>query len=192
VDALTDEEFSVFWDENIGGGQRWRDVIPDAINKAASVVVLWTGASVNSKYVQEEAALGERLNILMPVMFEGGVDIPFGFRGRQCFDLCGWAGERSPEFNRLATTLRAMVERRRRGPYYPSHPWDAHTFDQQARATSELQNLAGTVRELGDVLADDRPVTKDVNATLDEVGKTYRVVRETIEAFLSPAFDTGP
>ena len=40
VDALTDEEFFVFWDENIGGGQRWRDVIPDAINKAAAVVVL--------------------------------------------------------------------------------------------------------------------------------------------------------
>jgi TIR domain len=192
VDTLTDEGLSVFWDGNIGGGQRWRDVIPDAIYKAASVVVLWTKHSVQSNYVREEAGLGGQLNILMPVMFEGNVDIPFGFRETQCFDLSAWAGERSPELNRLVTALRAMVERRRRGPYHGSQPWNEHTFDQQAHATSELQSLSGTVRELGEVLAENRPVTNDVNATLDEVGKSYGAVRDAIEEFLSPAFESGP
>jgi hypothetical protein len=42
VDAFTDEDIAVFWDGNIGGGQRWWDVIPEAIEKAAAVVAIWT------------------------------------------------------------------------------------------------------------------------------------------------------
>lgn len=191
ADALTDEGFSIFWDDNIGGGQRWREVIPDAIDKAAAMVVLWTRNSLNSKYVREEAGRGEDLNILLSVLFEGDVELPFGFRETQCFNLCGWAGERTPEFTQLMTRLRAMVDRRRRGPFHVAQPWGEHTFDHLEHATSELQNLSGTVRGLGEVLVGDRPVTKDVSATLDEVGKTYHVVRDAIQAFLSPAFESG-
>jgi len=192
VEALTDEDIAVFWDGNIGGGQRWRDVIPDAIDKAAAVVVVWTRSSVKSDWVLEEAARGKSLEVLMPVMFEGNVEIPFGFGEIQCWDLTGWAGERSPQFNQLVERLRAMVDRRRRGPYFEVPLWDDHTFDDAAFATSELRQLSGTLRQLGEVLATNRPVVNDVNAALGEVAKTYRVVRNAIEAFLSPAVESGP
>jgi hypothetical protein len=88
---------------------------------------------VKSRSVVEEAQRGDDLNILMAVMFEGAVEIPFGFRETQCFDLCGWAGERSSGFNELVAKLRAMVERRRRGPCYAARPWNEHSFDHQSR-----------------------------------------------------------
>jgi len=192
VDALTDEDIAVFWDGNIDGGLHWRNVIPDAIDKAAAVVVLWTKNSVNSKWVLEEAERGERLKILVPVMFEGDVTIPFGFGEIQCFDLIGWINERSPQFNQLVKRLQAMIERRKRGPYYEILPWNEYTFDQAKSATTELQHLSGTIKELGEVLVTNRPVVNDVNVALGEVAKTYRAVQKAIETFLFPSIESGP
>ena len=149
VDALADEGLSVFWDENIGGGQRWRMVIPDAISKSAAVVVLWTQSSVTRKYVLEEATEAQQTCVLVSVKFEGGVEMPFGFREEQYIDLSGWGGERSPEFNELLTRLRFLVERSRAGSHGHGPPWDEHSFGAATSATTELQQLVGTVRELG-------------------------------------------
>jgi hypothetical protein len=192
VDALDDEGLSAFWDENVGGGQRWRDVIPDALDKAAAVVVVWTQTSVTREFVREEAQRAKDLKILIPVLFEGNVTIPFGFREIQCVDLCGWAGERNANFNSLVEMLRKMVDLRRRGPFYPEPAWNDNSFNRQLQATSQLRTLSGIIREVGEVLVDQRPVTKDVIDTLDEIRKTYRAVRRAIRKFVSPAYESGP
>src|SRR5688572_17980617 len=117
VDALADEGIAVWWDENLDAGQRWRDVLPEAIDKAAAVLVLWTNRSAVSDYERAEAEQGRQRNMLLPVKFEGGVEVPMPFGEIQNHDLCGWDGERSADFDRLVRTIRVMVERRRRGPY---------------------------------------------------------------------------
>ena len=75
---LEAERWTVFWDPNVLPGEEWRKVIETAVRDARCVVVLWSGASINSRWVQEEANLGIERNVLVPALL-GPVKPPFGF-----------------------------------------------------------------------------------------------------------------
>ena len=46
VEALQAEGFSVWWDEQIGGGAAWRSAIESELNAAKCVIVIWSNRSV--------------------------------------------------------------------------------------------------------------------------------------------------
>ena len=54
--------YSVWWDANLEGGDKYRATITAELSKARAVVVIWTKNSVGSDWVQSEAgrALNER------------------------------------------------------------------------------------------------------------------------------------
>ena len=69
----------VWWDRHIQGGSRFSSEIDRELKSAEAVVVLWSAASVESAWVQDEAAEGRDSGRLVPVSLNGSRP-PLGFR----------------------------------------------------------------------------------------------------------------
>ena len=110
ADALDALGWSVWWDREILFGQPFDHAIEEQLNRARCVIVLWSPASVNSRWVKTEAAAAADRDRLIPVLIED-VPIPFEFKRIQTAMLPGWRGDREqPEFVRLVESVRHMLE----------------------------------------------------------------------------------
>ena len=81
----------VWWDRHIQGGSRFASEIDRELKGADAVVVLWTQASIDSAWVQDEAAEGRDSGRLVPVTFRGSRP-PLGFRQFHTVSLGAWDG----------------------------------------------------------------------------------------------------
>ncbi|HXH00170.1 MAG TPA: TIR domain-containing protein [Sphingomicrobium sp.] len=81
----------VWWDGLIPGGSRFASEIDAAIKRSDAVVVLWSRSSIESSWVQDEAALGRDTGRLVPVLIDQS-EPPLGFRQFQAIDLKVWKG----------------------------------------------------------------------------------------------------
>jgi adenylate cyclase len=95
----------VWWDRHIQGGSRFATEIDRALKDAEAVVVMWTQTSIDSAWVQDEAAEGRDTGRLVPVSL-GGCRPPLGFRQFHTVDLETWNGNGEP--NRLNELLEAI------------------------------------------------------------------------------------
>jgi adenylate cyclase len=95
----------VWWDQHIQGGSRFSAAIDHALKDAEAIVVLWSAKSVESAWVQDEAAEGRDSGRLVPVVV-GDTKPPLGFRQFQSIDFSGWTGEEEPR--QLGTLLEAI------------------------------------------------------------------------------------
>jgi TolB-like protein len=84
--ALERAGHSVWWDRHIHGGAEFQTEIENAVQQADAVVVLWSGRSIKSAWVRDEAAEGRDQGKLVPVLLEP-VKPPMGFRQYQTIDL---------------------------------------------------------------------------------------------------------
>jgi serine/threonine-protein kinase len=96
VNALEAEGFSVWWDEQIGGGATWRHAIETELNSAKCVIVAWSKRSVGEEgtFVQDEATRAQQRHVYVPVLIDK-VHLPLGFGETQALSLVGWHGDRS-------------------------------------------------------------------------------------------------
>jgi len=96
VEALESEGYSVWWDEQIGGGAQWRSTIESELNSAQCVIVAWSKRSVSEEgtFVQDEATRAQQRHVYVPVLIDK-VHLPLGFGETQALPLVGWKGERS-------------------------------------------------------------------------------------------------
>lgn len=96
VEALEADGFSVWWDEQIGGGAGWRHTIEAELNAAKCVVVVWSKRSVGPEggFVHDEAERAQHRHVYVPVLIDK-VHLPLGFGETQALPLIGWHGERS-------------------------------------------------------------------------------------------------
>ncbi|MEO0499328.1 MAG: AAA family ATPase [Pseudomonadota bacterium] len=111
VAALEARGLSVWWDQHIGVGDGWRQMIAERLDAAKCVVVLWTDLSVGAegRFVQEEAARALRQGTYRPVRLDD-VDLPLGFAEVQALPLMGWTGDpRAPAFDGLVDAVEAML-----------------------------------------------------------------------------------
>jgi hypothetical protein len=98
----------VWWDFEIEAGKRFVAAIDEALSKADAVVVLWSIASIESAWVQDEAAAGRDSGRLVPVLI-GPVTPPLGFRQYQSIDLSNWSGRGAPkQLDRLLAAIAAI------------------------------------------------------------------------------------
>ena len=86
----------VWWDRQIQGGSRFATEIDRELKDAEVVVVLWTKASLDSAWVQDEAAEGRDNGRLVPASLDGSRP-PLGFRQFHTVDLTKWNGAGVPE-----------------------------------------------------------------------------------------------
>jgi TolB-like protein len=101
----------VWWDRHIDSGDEFAAQIEAELDKADVVLVVWSNASVKSRWVRDEAAVGGDTGRLVPVSIDGTLP-PMGFRQFHTMDLSRWNGsKRDP---RTAELLHS-VERRLKG-----------------------------------------------------------------------------
>lgn len=116
VEALQAEGYSVWWDEQIGGGASWRREIEAELNAAKCVIVMWSKRSVgvDGTFVQDEATRAQQRHVYVPVLIDK-VQLPIGFGECQALPLTGWHGERSDaRFDAVLAAVRKAAGQKRR------------------------------------------------------------------------------
>ncbi len=111
VDALEAEGYSVWWDEQIGGGAQWRHMIESELNAAKCVIVVWSKRSVGPEgtFVQDEATRAQERRVYVPVLLDN-VHLPLGFGEMQALPLSGWKGGRSePRFQAILSAVARLA-----------------------------------------------------------------------------------
>ncbi len=86
----------VWWDRHLHGGSRFAAEIDKALKDAEAVVVLWSPNSIESAWVQDEAAEGRDSARLVPVSLSSAKP-PLGFRQFQTIELGSWDGRCAPD-----------------------------------------------------------------------------------------------
>jgi serine/threonine-protein kinase len=89
---------TIWWDQNLGAGDAWRQQLSERLDAASVVVVLWTTRSMGAdgNFVQDEASRAMRRGTYLPVRLDHG-ELPLGFGALQAHDLTGWQGSRRQE-----------------------------------------------------------------------------------------------
>jgi hypothetical protein len=127
--ALEAEGFSVWWDHTIPPGRTWETFIARGITEARCCIVVWSGHSIASDWVKEEATLAKDGGKYLPVAISNEQP-PMGFRRIQAARLSGWSGDRAnAQWQLLVGEVRALVgggaampAPRIPEPRPPSHP----------------------------------------------------------------------
>jgi adenylate cyclase len=92
VKAIEAKGWSVWWDPEISPGQEFDDQIDAELMSAKAVLVVWTPASVTSRWVRGEARDAADRNVLVPVRFEQA-RLPIDVRAIHTTDMDGWNGD---------------------------------------------------------------------------------------------------
>ena len=104
--ALEKKGWTVWWDQIIPTGKDFDEVIEEELSKSRCVIVIWTKASVKSKYVKGEAREALNRGILVPIEIESGIKPPFDFRSIQTLSLNDWDGsDNFSEFKKLIADI---------------------------------------------------------------------------------------
>lgn len=107
AECISRSGYDVWWDRHIQGGSRFSTEIDRALKSAHAVVVIWSPASVESAWVQDEAAEGRDSGRLVPVSLVG-TRPPLGFRQFHTVELAtlnGAEGELDDLLEAISTTV---------------------------------------------------------------------------------------
>ena len=171
-------------DRQIEGGSRFTAEIDRELKGADAVVVIWTQASVESAWVQDEAAEGRDNGRLVPIIL-GTDKPPLGFRQFQSIDFGDWTGEGDPPA--LDTLLRAITQK---GP----EPQPATVADKPAGKTRKsraaicvlpFMNMSGDPEQ--EYFSDG--ITEDIITDLSKVSALSVVARNTAFTFKGQTVD---
>jgi len=105
---LEAQGWKVWWDTRLRGGERWDQVIEREIAAANCVLVVWSPASVSSRWVNTEAHFALSRNILLPIVI-GGAKPPFAFSLIQFIDFSQWTGAADELTTQLLDQVRAKL-----------------------------------------------------------------------------------
>lgn len=109
--ALSARGWSVWWDRRIQVGKSFSDIIEREIADARCVVVIWSRHSVESEWVQNEAAEAAHRKVLVPIRIED-VRMPLEFRRLQTADLFDWRnGFQGREFEECLLSIENLIGR---------------------------------------------------------------------------------
>lgn len=111
VEALEAEGYSVWWDEQIGGGAAWRQAIEAELYAAKCVIVAWSKRSVGPEgtFVQDEATRAQERHVYVPVLIDK-VHLPLGFGETHALPLLGWRGDQSdPRYRAVSSAVHHLT-----------------------------------------------------------------------------------
>ena len=119
--ALRDNGFSVWWDQELTPGKEFTKEITDKLYGADAIIVLWSKISTEKEWVKSEADVGLERDVLLPIFLDE-VELKPPFRLRHAVDLIGWNGNTSQSkfkeaFTKICDRLRDMAQRTGARPY---------------------------------------------------------------------------
>lgn len=200
VDYLKTQRIEVWWDDRLAPGDEWFHVLQEKLNDASCVVVAWTLASVQSRFVAGEvqrAALDHGWNRgrLVPLLLDrrAAAKIPVPFNQFQHLDLTEWDGHTNRPLRELGSVVGGLVRR----PPTSEERWGPDLRDDEqvrsaVRASAQMRRLGERIGSVGQVLVDETAPTADVHAALHEIHKTLDVVATSVEEFVSAGLGPGP
>jgi hypothetical protein len=94
AEVLETQGWAVWWDIAIPAGKKFGEVIAEKLSQADAIVVLWSAISVKKDWVLDEALVGKKRGVLIPVFIEP-TDPPLGFGQIHAANLVGWDGSSS-------------------------------------------------------------------------------------------------
>ena len=110
AESLGQEGFNVWWDAALRSGQTFDEVIERNLRDSKAVVVLWSPASVASRWVRAEATIADRRNKLAPAIIEA-CDRPIIFELTHTAELIGWTGDlNDPRWRTFVSDLQRLME----------------------------------------------------------------------------------
>ena len=90
--AIESQGYSVWWDTQLLPSHDFEKVIEERLAQVKCVIVVWSGNSINSDWVRNEAAEARKRGILIPVYLEV-VEPPLSFRNIHITNLKHWRGD---------------------------------------------------------------------------------------------------
>jgi formylglycine-generating enzyme required for sulfatase activity len=106
--------WSVFWDRRIVAGTSWDEVVERELEACRCVVVLWSAASITSRWVKTEARFALQRSTLVPVNLDRS-EPPLEFRFLESAQLHTWQGATNDaEFSVLSDGIAQHVKPVRR------------------------------------------------------------------------------
>jgi len=89
--SLEKAGWSVWWDPKILPGEKFSDIIEEALEASRLVMVVWSECSIRSHWVKTEASEGLKRGVLFPIKIDP-VKIPIEFRQIETMDFTNWLG----------------------------------------------------------------------------------------------------
>ena len=121
--ALETHGWSVWWDRNIPTGGSFNQVIRQELSVATCAIVVWSEQSVESEWVQAEAAEAKKQDKYLPVKINES-EIPLGFTQRTFQSLVDWeAGVEHPGFSQLLKDIERLVKSPPKRVDFGPKPW---------------------------------------------------------------------
>lgn len=174
----------VWWDHQIEGGSRFTAEIDRELKGADAVVVMWTKSSVESPWVQDEAAEGRDNGRLVPILL-GADKPPLGFRQFQSIDFGDWNGEGDPPA--LDALIRAIAQKGGEPEAAPESGKQAAKSRRHRAAICVLpfMNMSGDPEQ--EYFSDG--ITEDIITDLSKVSSLSVVARNTAFTFKGQSLD---
>ncbi len=174
----------VWWDHQIQGGSRFASEIDRELKNAEVVVVLWTKTSIESPWVQDEAAEGRDSGRLLPVIIDAEKP-PLGFRQFQSIDFRGWDAQSDPPG--LDALLDAIAQKGNEGrPKAVAGKQEAKTKTHRASVcVLPFANMSGDPEQ--EYFSDG--ITEDIITDLSKVSALSVVARNTAFVFKGQSVD---
>jgi hypothetical protein len=121
--TLETHGWSVWWDRNIPTGGSFNQVIRQELSAAKCAIVVWSEQSVESEWVQAEAAEAKTQDKYLPIKINES-EIPLGFTQRTFQSLVDWdAGVEHAGFSRLIKDIERLVKSPPRRVEISPKPW---------------------------------------------------------------------
>jgi adenylate cyclase len=184
VSALEAQGWSLWWDPEITPGDEFDALIGAELESARAVVVVWSPASVDSRWVKGEARDAADRGVLVPVRFENA-RLPIDVRAIHTIDLDDWAGKRdSAAFRALCSALEAKLKRSA-GKVAAPTPKDKRPA--VTICVLPFANMSGDPEQ--EYFSDG--ITEDIITDLGKVSALSIVSRNTAFSFKSAAADVA-
>jgi TolB-like protein len=198
VAALEAQGWTVWWDPEITPGQEFDRQIARELDAARAVIVVWTPASVDSRWVRGEAREAADRGVLVPVRFDKA-RLPIDARAMHTTDLDGWDGAKdsrvyldlcralTPLVERLSTQEPASGAARERAHDAPRDATDVRS--QPARGISicvlPFANMSGDTEQ--EYFSDG--ISEDIITDLSKVSALLVIARNTAFTFKGKPVD---
>jgi adenylate cyclase len=168
VAAIEARGWSVWWDPEIAPGEEFDRQIAAELRLAKAVLVVWTAASVESRWVRGEARVGAERGILVPVRF-GIAELPIDVRAFHTTDFDdATAVAGSPQMQDLLRALETKMglsSSGRPAPREPSPSPTASSSDRIAICVLPFANMSGDPEQ--EYFSDG--ITEDIITDLSKV-----------------------
>jgi TIR domain len=94
-DALAEQGFEVFWDQQVPAGMDWDTWIRQHLTKSRCAMAFWSATSVSSDNVRHEATVAKQQGKLISVLLEPltAAQFPMGLYAQQAVNLSDWSGD---------------------------------------------------------------------------------------------------